>query len=168
MADKLLERIYVDKAKELLGWNCTINDIPEPIDFELQDKNAIWGIEVRHILKSERESKGSTDKEAEYRTSQALMRLRDDYYKRAGSPIKVRIRGSIRSGAIRKQILATLSNRQHGTALSHEVVRISSNVTLDITNLPESQKPYLHWQSIDHRVGWGPPSHVSRITTCHR
>ena len=157
MANKLQERIYVEKAKELLGWNCTINDIPEPIDFELQDRNAVWGIEVRHILKNERESKGSSDKEAESRTSHGLMRLADDYYKNGGGPIQFKIRGSIRSEPIRKQILDALSSRQHGTALSHEVVQISSNVTLHITNLPESQKHYRHWQSIDHRVGWVRP-----------
>ncbi len=82
------------------------------------------------------------------------MRLADDYYKNGGGPIRLRIRGSIRSEPILKQILDTLSSRQHGTALSHEVVQISSNVTLHITNLPESWKQYSYWQSFDHCVGW--------------
>jgi len=37
MASKIQERIYVERAKELLGWNCQLNEIPEPVDFEVSD-----------------------------------------------------------------------------------------------------------------------------------
>ena len=37
------------------------------------------------------------------------------------------------------------------------MVQLSSDVTLHITNLPESQKHYPYWPSLDHRVGWVRP-----------
>ncbi|RPH77888.1 MAG: hypothetical protein EHM80_11555 [Nitrospiraceae bacterium] len=39
MASKIQERIYPEKAKELLGWDCQFNEIPEPLDFEVSNRD---------------------------------------------------------------------------------------------------------------------------------
>ncbi len=155
MASKIQERIYAEKAKELLGWDCQFNEIPEPVDFEVSNGDGTtWGIEVRNVYKSEDETKGSTEKKDESVGSRVLLNLARDYYAADGSPIQVEVRGASSLRSHHTNILSVLLGRCPGVPGSLETINVSSDLVLYIDDLPKSLAGYLRWQVLDYYVGW--------------
>jgi hypothetical protein len=128
MASKIQERIYAEKAKELLGWDCQFNEIPEPLDFEVSNRDGTtWGIEARNVYKSEDETKGSTDKKDESIGSRVLLNLAHDYYAAGGSPIQVAVRGAFFLRSHHASILSVPLGRCPEVPWSLETINVSSD-----------------------------------------
>ena len=154
MASKIQERIYAEKARELLGWDCQFNEIPEPVDFEVSNRDGItWGIEIRNVYKSEDETKGSTDKKDESIGSRMLLDLAHDYYAAGGSPIQVEVRGASSLRSHHANMLSVLLGRCPGVPGSLETINVSSDLVMYIDDLPKSWAGYLRWRVIDYYVG---------------
>jgi hypothetical protein len=157
MDKKIQERIYAEKAIELLKWKCQLNDIPEPLDFEVSDGVDTWGLEIRNVFKFERATKGSRDKEYESHTYRLLFNLAREYYAASGSPIRVQLRGASFLSTDHTGFLSALLDRQPGIPGSQEILQLASGVTLYICDLPVSVERYSRWQLVDHHVGWVRP-----------
>ena len=157
MPNKEQERIYAKKAIEFLGLDWQLNDIPEPLDFEVVDGISAWGLEVRNIYKCETRDKGSRDKEHESRTSRLLFNLAREYYTAGGSPIRVKVRGTSSLHSKRTEVLSNLLARRLGALWSQEVLNASSDSGLYVTDLPADLGKYSRWQVIDQYVGWTRP-----------
>src|SRR3989344_991150 len=154
MASKVQERIYAEKAIELLGKNWQLTDIPEPPDFEVSNRVSVWGLEIRCIYKSEDVRKGSPIKEKESLDSRLLVKLAEQYYEAGGSPIQLKVLGASLLHENYALILSTLISRTPGKLWSHQRLTASDNVILYISELPPELPQYSRWQLVDHRVGF--------------
>lgn len=155
MVSKVQERIYVEAAVKLLKVDWKINEIPEPLDFEVQSPEGIFGMEVRQIFVDDEEIFGSPAKRGESNNIKVIKKLAKSYYAAGGVPIFAKFLGSF----------ATVDmNSLVNFIVASAPVYPGGNVTIEtqgvkvfMTSLLPAWTDYSRWVFVNDRVGWVRP-----------
>lgn len=153
MATKLHERIYLEKALELLDLDLQVADREAP-DFELSNGHEIWGIEVRNLFKDEHPKRGSKSKTEESLNTKQLQKIANRYYENNATPILLKILGVKSIEPYSDLILNAIVERMPRQPFSNEKICLNKGPTLYVTDLPAEQSKYSRWDIVNDRVGW--------------
>ena len=153
MATKLHERIYLEKALELLGLDLQVADRESP-DFEISNGHETWGIEVRNIFADEHPKRGSPTKAKESQNTKQLQMLAHHYYENNATPILLKILGGKRIEPYSDLILKAILKRVAQHPFSQERINLPEGPTLYITDLPHEHSEYSRWDFVNDKGGW--------------
>ena len=153
VGNKIRERIYVEKALELLDLNLQVKDREAP-DFELSNGKEIWGIEVRHLFKDEHPKRGSESKTEESQNTRQLQLLAIRYYQNNVTPIFLRILGVKSIEPYSDLILKAILKRVPQYPCFKEKIDLPEGPNLYITDLPQEHSEYSQWDFVNDQVGW--------------
>ena len=160
---KIKELIFAEKAKQLLNKEWCIKSIPEPLDFEVQYNEEIFGLEITDVFidtsKAEEEEKktGSRSKKSESDHNNIVSEWAQRYYSKGGSPICAEFLE--RSGTILDMkdhslddlIYMMIEKAPKDLGVNDEFELHGVKVFMTYAgNLSE----YSNWPIINHKVGW--------------
>jgi len=157
MVSKVQERIYAEKAIELLAVDWTLEDIPDPPDFEIRSGVFFFGLEVRQIFAGGERDFGSPQKRSEKIKSSLVSKLAEQFYELGGRPINVKVLGGVSDESILPIARALVSSTPQ-TSWKNASICLDG-VKVFVTRLPDSLSRYSRWTVVDDRVGW--PRQVS-------
>lgn len=159
MVSKVQERIYAEKAIELLAVDWTLQDIPEPLDFEVRTENFRFGLEVRNVFAGGEETYGSPRRRKESINGRLIRSLAERYYAVGGRPITAQFLGKVADvnvNQVAQQLLVASAPLQSWERTTLHI----GKVKVILTALPSSAGRYLRWMVVSDRVGW------ARKVTC--
>ncbi len=152
MVSKVQERIYAEKAIALLAVDWTLQDIPEPLDFEVITENFRFGLEVRSMFAGGEEAYGSPRRRSESINSGLIYSLAKRYYAAGGRPISAQFLGEVSDVNVEQVALL-----MDATALLQPWERTTLHIDkmkAFLTALPSSIGHYLQWTVVSDRAGW--------------
>ncbi len=152
MASKVQERIYAEKAIELLAVNWALADIPEPPDFEVQSGASRFGLEICQVFVGRENSYGSPQKRGEASNSSLVSKLAEQYYELDGRPINAKVFGSLSNENI-LPIAQALVNSAPPSPWKNASICFGG-IKVFVTALPASMTRYSRWTMAGDRVGW--------------
>jgi len=152
LASKVQERIYAEKAAELLGADWLFVDIPEPVDFEVHSATETFGLEIRQIFVDAEADFGSPAKRNESKNRRTVSALIKRYYKSGGSPISAQFVGVIPVEDTEDLAETMLAAAPHYPEPIKTIE--ASGVKIFITPLPASFPNYSRWTFVNDRIGW--------------
>lgn len=152
MASKVQERIYAEKAIALLAVDWTLQDIPEPLDFEIRTENFRFGLEIRKVFAGGEETYGSPRRKNESINSHLICSLAKQYYAAGGRPIFAQFLGKVSDVKVEQvaQLMkaSALLQPWEPTTLHIDKMKVF------LTALPSSVGRYLRWIVVSDHVGW--------------
>ncbi|EWS64468.1 hypothetical protein Y695_02287 [Hydrogenophaga sp. T4] len=152
MVSKVRERIYAESAARLLDVDWHLVEIPEPLDFQVQTEQEVFGLEVRQVFADGEATFGSPSKRAEAENQKRVRSVAAQYYSQGGPPLSVKFLGDLASIESRSLVermrceAPTLPFEQHTFAIGR--------VKVVLTAVPKEFGDYQHWLCVDDRVGW--------------
>lgn len=152
MVNKVQERIFAETAATLLAADWMLQDIPEPLDFEVRTATESFGLEVRQIFVDVEADFGSAMKMSEMNSIRALSSLAEKYYESGGSPISAQFLGIIspfNSDAVLKCMI------EFAPKYPGDRVKLQApQVKIFMNALPGHCVRYSHWKFVKDTVGW--------------
>ena len=152
MVSKVQERIYAEKAIALLAVDWTLQDIPEPLDFEVRSENLRFGLEVRNVFAGGEETYGSPRRRNESINSRLIRSLAEKYYAAGGRPITAQFLGKVADMSV-KQVAQLLDASAPLQSWERTTLQLDKMKVI-LTALPSSVGHYSRWTVVSDHVGW--------------
>lgn len=152
MASKVRERIYAEKAIALLAVDWTLQDITEPLDFEVRTDNFRFGLEVRNVFVGGEETYGSPLRRNESINTRLIYSLAKRYYAAGGRPIEAGFLGEV-SDVKAEQVARLIEAAALLQPLEETTLHIDK-MKVFLTALPSSEDHYFRWTILSDQVGW--------------
>lgn len=152
MGSKVQERIYAERAIELLAADWTLSDIPEPLDFEVRAGSYRFGLEVRQVFAGGEKTYGSPLKRNESIKGGLIYSLAAQYYAAGGRPITAQVLGNLSNADI-EQVAQLMSARAPSSPWDSTAFHINE-MQVYMTALPSSLDRYSRWTVVGDHVGW--------------
>ena len=152
LVSKVRERIYAEAAAALLDADWLLVDIPEPLDFEVQNAAEKFGLEIRQVFVDIEATFGSPSKRSESKNAQVISALANKYYASGGSPISAKVLGSI--SMVEAQTLAESMLAAAPLYPGANAILEAQGIKIFMTPLPTSWSNYSRWTLVNDKVGW--------------
>ncbi len=156
------ERLFVERAAELLGKRWCLDPDRESPDFIVTEGAQRFGLEVCEIFKGPQDESGSRDKRTESETQRAMNDLRHEYESKEGVPLWAKFVGDMNT-----ENMAEVLPRLRAMNLSakpvghHDIIEVDEGeATLHVQ---VTRALWADWFSVNHRVGWVDRNPIERI-----
>jgi hypothetical protein len=152
MASKVQERIYAEKAIALLAVDWTLQDIPEPLDFEIRTEKFRFGLEVRNVFAGGEETYGSPRRRNESINSRLICSLAQQYYAGGGRPIAAQFLDKVSD--VKAEQVAQIVKASALLQPREQTTLHIDKMKVFLTALPSSVGRYFRWTVVSDHVGW--------------